>query len=136
MDGKSYFWGAGMEDFLNFIRNMTPCSILLMFAIIAMVQDFSGVNALMAWVLMAIACYGTISSVCVFTRKMHQNYRNYPVKFDGDNRLEIIKNTMLSLVEILGLMLYLLSISFFVTLCIMLATKGANGYIPDIVMMK
>lgn len=136
MEDKSYFWGTGMEDFLHFIRNITPCSILLTFAIIAMVQDLSGIDALMAWVLMVLACYGTIASVCVFFRKMQQHYRHYPIRFGGDNTSEVMRNTIFSMMETLGLMLYLLSISFFVALCITLARKGANGYIPVISLMQ
>ncbi|KAJ8739017.1 hypothetical protein H9Y13_12950 [Aeromonas veronii] len=136
MKYQSYFLGGGMEDFLNFIRNITPCTILIMFAKIAIARELSGIHVFMAWVLIAIALYGAIASICLFLRKIHVHYRVISFSPVKGSHPDVILNTIMKTIEVVGLMMFILSILFFISICITLANKGANEYLLLIGLIK
>lgn len=118
-----------MEDFLNFIRNITPCTFLLMFAKIAMARDLSGIHVFMAWVLMVIAFYGAVASIWLFMRKMHVYYRVFLFSPAKHGYPGLIPSTVMKVIEVFGFIIYMFSISFFIAISITLANKGANEYL-------
>lgn len=129
MKHQSYFFNGGMEDFLTFIRNITPCTFLFMFAKIAHLQSSSGVDFFMTWVLIAIAYYGFLANMLSFARKMHVYYSSFSFDLTKGSSPAPIKSAMMKLIEFFGLCLFMSAISLFGPICTSLANKGASEYL-------